>query len=163
MSNRANFRVRQVQTAKEGIPVSDSRPMLTLSPAKFTPAEEASPATILVVDDEEGVRKYFQQVLTDAGYKVLLANNGKTAINMLRVHHPDVVLMDLVMPEVEGIEAIMNIRREKLGWKIIAISGAFDGKFLEVAEALGADATLAKPVTSQELLQTIRQLLNRRL
>jgi CheY-like chemotaxis protein len=136
--------------------------MLSLPPDQADLVEEASDATILVADDEEGVRKHFQQVLTDAGYKVLLADNGRSAINMLRVHHPDVVLMDLVMPEVEGIEAIMNIRQEQLGWKIIAISGAFDGKFLEVAEALGADATLAKPVTAHELRETIRQLLNHR-
>jgi CheY-like chemotaxis protein len=132
------------------------------SPAEGNSAGSPSAATILIVDDEEGVRKYFQQVLVEAGYKVLLASNGRKAITMLRAFQPDLVLMDLVMPEVEGIEAIMNIRRDKLGWKIIAISGAFGGKFLEVAKLLGADATLAKPVSPDELLQTVRRLLNDR-
>lgn len=117
-------------------------------------------ATILVVDDEEGIRKFFRQILVDVGYEVLLASNGLTGMAMLRAFDPDLVLMDLVMPEAEGIQSIMDIRREEWQCKIIAISGAFGGKFLGAAKLLGADATLAKPVTPDKLVETVRQLLD---
>ena len=116
-------------------------------------------ATILVVDDEEIVRTYFRQVLTDAAYEVVLAKNGADALAKLKDHPVDFVLMDLVMPDQEGIETIATLRAERPELKIVAISGKFGGMFLTVAKSLGANATLAKPVSPDELLATIRKVL----
>ncbi len=113
---------------------------------------------ILVVDDEESVRHFFRQVLADAGYEVVLAKDGGEALEQARKRHFDLVLMDLVMPEREGIETIDTLRKEQPDLKIVAVSGAFGGKFLKVAHALGAHATLMKPVPPEQLLALVRSL-----
>lgn len=120
------------------------------------PTPGAAPARVLVVDDESGVRNFVQKVLVDAGYEVLLAADGEQALKMARVLRFDLVLTDLVMPEMEGIEIIRRMRKEQPELKIIAMSGAFGGEFLKVAKLLGANSTLAKPVAPEELISAVR-------
>jgi len=117
------------------------------------------PALILVVDDEDGIRGYFQCVLAGAGFQVLGAANGDEALRLARAQTFDVVLTDLVMPGREGIETILSLRQEQPGLKIIAVSGAYDGAFLRLAEGLGADATLKKPVSPPQLVGAVRSML----
>lgn len=112
--------------------------------------------TVLVADDEEGIRALFQEALEDAGYEVALAANGREVLETLQVRAIDVVVTDLVMPDQDGIDIIRAIRRGNPGVKTIAMSGAPD--FLGTARLLGASATLAKPVRPQELLEAVRQL-----
>ena len=69
------------------------------------------------------------------------------------------MITDLVMPESEGIETIQAIRKSHADVKIIAVSGAFGGGYLAVAAMLGADATLTKPVSPEQLLEAVRQAL----
>jgi DNA-binding NarL/FixJ family response regulator len=68
------------------------------------------------------------------------------------------VVTDLVMPDKEGIDIIAEIRKHYPGVKVIAISGAFGGKFLKAAQLMGAHATLSKPIAEDTLLSTIRSL-----
>ena len=121
-------------------------------------APQAS-AKVLIVDDEESVRRFFQRVLRGEGYEVLVARNGKEALELLRHGRPDLVITDLVMPEQDGLEAIRAMRRDNPGVKIVAVSGAFEGEFLRVAQLMGAQATLLKPVSPAQLLNTVRQVL----
>jgi hypothetical protein len=122
--------------------------------------EKAWPAPrILVVDDEESVRTLFRLTLAGAGYRVVEATNGKQALAIARARHFDLLVTDLVMPEREGIETIRTLRKEQPDLKIVAVSGAFGGMFLEVAKSIGANATLAKPISSDALLATVRSLL----
>jgi CheY-like chemotaxis protein len=116
------------------------------------------PSTILVVDDEDGVRKLLCGVLIGAGYDVLWAADGRQAQRIIQSRAIDLVLMDLVMPDREGIETIAELRREHPALKIVAISG-FGGTFLQVARRLGARATLAKPISPDELLRVARDIL----
>jgi CheY-like chemotaxis protein len=118
-------------------------------------------ATILVVDDDEGVRGVFEDVLTDAGYAVIVAEHGTQALKLLRTHRVDAVVTDLVMPEREGIELITILRKEHPDLRIIAVSGAFGGRFLPIAGSLGADITLPKPVSSLQLTAAVRGLLEK--
>ncbi len=116
--------------------------------------------TILVVDDEPGVRSLLSDVLTEEGYAVMLASDGKKAWDVLSSRAGlDMVITDLVMPNQEGIETIRAIRARFPQVKIIAMSGAFGGKFLRMAKGLGADATLHKPVAPGDLLRTVAGLL----
>ena len=71
----------------------------------------------------------------------------------------DLVVTDLVMPGKEGIETIQALRLEQPEMKIVAVSGAFGGAFLQVAKGLGADATLKKPVSSSDLTATVAAML----
>ena len=116
--------------------------------------------TILVVDDESGIRQLFEQLLRGEGYEVFLATNGVEALQIVRARHLDLVITDLVMPESEGIETIRAIRNAQPNLKIIAASGAFEGRFLQSATLLGACATLLKPIGRDELLNTVRRVLS---
>jgi CheY-like chemotaxis protein len=79
----------------------------------------------------------------------------------MRAGQVDLLITDLVMPEQEGIEVIQALRRDAPGVGIIAISGAFGGQFLKVAQALGADAVLSKPVSGELLLAKVAEVLKR--
>jgi len=77
----------------------------------------------------------------------------------MRTSHVDLVLTDLVMPDMEGIETIRTIHTQWPALKIIAMSGEFGGQFLHVAELLGANATLPKPIRPEVLLDVVRRVL----
>jgi hypothetical protein len=114
---------------------------------------------VLVVDDDEGIRSFFAKVLEDGGYQVIAVCDGAEAQTRLETDSFDLVIMDLVMPNAEGIETIRAIRQTRPGLRLIAVSGAFDGTFLKAAALLGANATLQKPVSPDLLLATVRDLL----
>ena len=114
---------------------------------------------VIVADDDEDVRTILAWYLSQEGYDVLKAADGRDALKLLAAH-PEVrvALIDLVMPNQEGIETIRAIRKRG-GVRIIAMSGAFDGKFLATARFLGADATLLKPITPIQLHDTLADIM----
>ena len=120
------------------------------------------PARILVADDEAGVRSFLRTALEGGGYEVIEAADGRQALKQARAGGVDLVITDLVMPEQEGIETIQALRKEMPGIGIIAISGAFGGQFLEMAQTLGADAALTKPVSAELLLAKVAEVLKLR-
>jgi CheY-like chemotaxis protein len=115
---------------------------------------------ILVVDDDADVRGFLRTILAQAGYTVVEACDGKQAFREALAGSVDMVITDLVMPEQEGIETIRRLRRSLPAIGIIAISGAFGGRFLEVAKILGADAVLSKPVAAETLLAKVAEVLD---
>lgn len=117
--------------------------------------------TILVVDDDVGVRDVLRGMLESAGYRVLLAENGKEAMKALKAEEADLILTDLVMPEQEGIETIKALRQEYPGIRVIAMSGAFGGDYLRIAAYLGAHGTLAKPIQMEALLKLVGEVLRK--
>jgi CheY-like chemotaxis protein len=123
-------------------------------PGKTPPA-----ARILVADDEAGVRRFLRKALEQGGYEVLEAADGKQALQQARAGHVDLVITDLVMPEQEGIETILALRRDMPGVGIIAISGAFGGQYLKTAQMMGAAAVLNKPLSAELLLARVAEVL----
>ena len=116
---------------------------------------------VLVVDDEEPVRMVIRDILELKGYLVREARNGAEALQVLKEHPVDVALIDLIMPEKEGLETIGQVRTQYPQIPVIAMSGAFYSKFLKVAEDLGAQAILMKPFPPEQLLQVIERALKR--
>jgi CheY-like chemotaxis protein len=112
---------------------------------------------ILVVDDNSGIRSLLHSILESGGYKVAEASNGRVAIEHLHNHHADLVLMDLVMPEQEGIETIKQLRRVLPELRIVAMSGAFGGDYLKVAKLSGASDALLKPFGIDEVLECVKR------
>lgn len=119
-------------------------------------------AFILVVDDDPLVRSSLQDFLSDAGYSVATASDGVEAAQRFKEAKPDLVVTDIIMPEKDGIETILDLRRRSPALRIIAISGGGRSRstdFLTMAEKLGADATLAKPFDQGELIALVKRLL----
>jgi two-component system KDP operon response regulator KdpE len=113
--------------------------------------------TILVVDDDASVRKFLRVVLEEAGYSVVEASNGKEALQEVGQREPNLILLDLVMPDVEGIETLVGLRRKGITAKIVVISGK--AEYLGAAKLIGADAVLLKPVGYAELTRLVQTLL----
>ena len=119
-------------------------------------------AEILVVDDEHLLRSTLRHTLEAAGHVVREAANGIEAIDAITRQRPALVIMDILMPEKEGIETILDIRRQFGEIKIIAMSGGGrvgDTAFLTVAEKLGADRIIAKPFSRDQLMSAVNALL----
>jgi len=114
---------------------------------------------ILVVDDDAAIRGLFHKILARAGYRVMEAADGAQALAAVSKGGVDLVITDLVMPEKEGIETIVEIRKSHPQVKIAAVSGAFGGRYLETASLLGAEAALSKPVSEEALVGMVRRLL----
>jgi CheY-like chemotaxis protein len=118
-----------------------------------------SPKRILIVDDEAPIRQLLVDYLGEMGYETAEACNGLDALAKLRTFAPELIILDLVMPEQEGIETIHEIRLTHKDLKIIAVSGAFAGQFLRTAELLGANAVLPKPLNLAALSELVKRLL----
>ena len=118
---------------------------------------------ILIVDDDEGVLGALQDALTLFGYEVQTAENGKKALKILLNTKPDLVLIDMVMPEKDGIETIPEIKKKYPKVKMIAMSGGGPGldpaMLLNMARMLGAHALLFKPIEVEKLLKMVREQL----
>lgn len=118
-------------------------------------------ASILLVEDDEQLRPMLKLVLERVGHEVQEAGNGIEALEIYRRHPTDLVVTDLVMPDKEGLEIIMELRRTYPDVKIIAMSGG--GRtgvqnYLELAKKLGADHILTKPFSNQEILDGIQMV-----
>ena len=113
---------------------------------------------ILVIDDDLLLLRTIARILGSAGYEVLTASGGSRGMALFRQARPEVVITDIVMPEQEGIETILTLRRDDTPVKIIAISGA-DVEMLETARLIGADDIIEKPFRADELLSCIRGVL----
>ena len=117
---------------------------------------------ILLIDDDVLVRQTIADVLTEAGYDMILASDGAVGIRLFRRSRPDLVITDVIMPEKEGIQTLLEIRKEDPNAKVIAMSGGgrtSNMRILDVATAMGANATLAKPFELEELLTVVRRWL----
>ena len=118
-------------------------------------------AKVLLVDDDELVRYALGRVLGKAGHEVIELNDGLKVSRTLAAEKPDILVTDIIMPRVEGLEVIINVRETHPDLPIVAMSGGgriVDAGHLESAGELGADATLEKPFDEQELLRLIDEL-----
>ena len=114
---------------------------------------------ILVVDDDPDCRKMLQQLLEANDFQVQTAINGIDAIDKYKANPANLVIMDIVMPEKDGIETIMELKNDYPGVKIIAMSGSLDAKlYIETAQLLGVNFTFSKNFTPKELLEKIKEL-----
>src|SRR6185437_10286889 len=117
---------------------------------------------ILIIDDDATVRYTLRRILLSAGYAVLDAPNGKKGVQLFQLEPADLVITDIIMPEQEGIETIIELKSREPQTRIIAISGG--GRtgardLLHMAERLGADAVLHKPFDTAELIKAVKEKL----
>lgn len=117
---------------------------------------------IVVVEDERPIQVYMQKLLTSAGYRVSVAPDGRIALKMVQNDRPDLVVMDLLMPGMDGYETCTMLRRTQKKYLPIVVCSARASEKDEVAAyQAGADAFVHKPVKPEELLGKIEELLKR--
>lgn len=117
---------------------------------------------ILLVEDEKSFRELMKHVLGIEGFYVRTASNGREALEHIRKNRFDLVITDMIMPEMEGIEMILELRSAVPDLKIVAMSGGesgISGDFLPLARTLGASAVLKKPFGREALLEMVRSQL----
>jgi DNA-binding response OmpR family regulator len=127
---------------------------------------------ILLIDDEKDVRESVAQVLSRAGYHVEITDNAKAGLTMLEDGDFDLLICDIIMPGIDGVQAIKSVREKNKKMKILAISGGgnFGPKdykpqaiktvaYLQAAADAGADAIVTKPFTRAELVEHVNNLL----
>lgn len=119
-------------------------------------------SSVLIIDDEPMIQKLLGRFFEMEGYDVFKASNGKEGLDIYYEHHPDLIVTDILMPEKDGLETIMEVRKEDQNVKIIAISGggvSDPDDYLKMAKAFGADRTISKPVLREDLLKVAKDLI----
>lgn len=117
---------------------------------------------ILVIDDDAAIRDLLEYLLTRHGYRVTLAENGVQGEEQVAMEKPDLVITDMMMPEEDGMELLMHMRKQRPTLPIIAISGGMrDYAYnpLPVAQKLGASFTFLKPLDVNEVLRAVQTIL----
>ncbi|MBM3555501.1 MAG: response regulator [Alphaproteobacteria bacterium] len=119
-------------------------------------------AEILVIDDEDMVRTSIRLILEKEGHKIVEAQNGLIGLQRIAERAYDLVITDIIMPDKEGIETIIELRKIHPSMKIIAISGGGRmgrNNVLDVAAKFGANAAVSKPFDRKDLVATVKRVL----
>ena len=118
-------------------------------------------AKVLIVDDEENIVISLEFLLRQAGYDLRIARNGGEALSLVESFQPDLVLLDVMMPQVNGFEVCRRIRQnpDHAAMKIMMLTAK--GREVEITKgmALGANAYVVKPFSTKELMGEVKQLL----
>jgi two-component system alkaline phosphatase synthesis response regulator PhoP len=117
--------------------------------------------TILIADDEERMRSLLRNYLSQEGYRVLTAGNGREALLLARREKPDVVLLDVMMPEMDGFEFLRLYRAENPDGAVIIITARVDDADAVLGLELGADDYVTKPFSPRVLVARVRAMLRR--
>jgi two-component system cell cycle response regulator DivK len=127
------------------------------------PRNRQSPVlrTILVVEDDDLDMKLFHDLLSENGYRILQTRDGRQALELARRHRPDVILMDVQLPEVSGLEVASLIKQDDAlkAIPIIAVTAYLDDWREEAMEGSGYAACIAKPISIAGFLDTIDRVL----
>jgi CheY-like chemotaxis protein len=114
---------------------------------------------ILLVDDDRQVLRYLKAALADGGYDVTVATSGKRALEIIQDRMPDLLILDLNMPEPDGFDVLKQERSQYPHLRTIVISGYLQGALLHAAKLFGATATLEKPIAPDALVAKVREIL----
>ena len=123
----------------------------------------ASPPKVLVIDDEPPIRKLLRMGLSAHGYEILEAPNGRISLELLEQRKPDLVILDLGLPDMQGLELLRTIRARNEGVPIVVLSSRGDEASKVQALDLGADDYVTKPFGMDELLARMRAALRHQL
>ena len=117
---------------------------------------------ILVIDDDKRIRDMLNRILKSSGYDIYEAENGKIGIKMFSENQFDLAIVDIVMPEMEGLETIKCLKKTDEKCKIISITGGgchAPATYLSISKKFGADVSLLKPIENKLLIKTVENLL----
>ncbi len=124
-------------------------------------APDSMPKTVMIVEDNELNMKLFNDLLESRGYSIIQTRNGMEAIGLARAHHPDLILMDIQLPEVSGLEVTKWLKEdnELRAIPVVAVTAfAMKGDEERIREG-GCEAYLSKPISVGKFIETIRHFL----
>lgn len=119
-------------------------------------------ANILIIDDDSVVQSLFAQFLENTGHTLTTAANGREGMDQITAHRPDLIITDIMMPEMDGLEIIRAVRAQYPDLPVIAISGGMRDlpiNFLPQAKKFGACRVFEKPIALADLKKAVIQLL----
>ncbi len=116
---------------------------------------------VLVVEDEQSIATLLQYNLEQAGYKVYIARDGNTAISMTQSEEPDLLLLDIMLPGMDGMDVCKKLRQEKINTPILMLTAKGDEFDKVLGLELGADDYLTKPFSPREVLARVKAILRR--
>lgn len=117
-------------------------------------------ATVLVIDDEEGIRNLLDTLLSRKGYEVVLASNGKKGLELFRRKRPDVVVLDLKMPQMNGLTVLQQVRQLNPTQPVVILTGAGTAEAEQQVRALGVTEYVEKEFSLHRLGDALKRLLN---
>lgn len=116
---------------------------------------------LLIVDDEEGVRALVRMTLDGGNYEILEAKDGLNALSLAREHHPDLILLDVMLPDLSGIEVCRELKNDDdmHSSTVVMLTAKAQNTDVEEAENAGADGYFTKPFSPIALLQRVESIL----
>ena len=114
---------------------------------------------ILVVEDDENVREFVDMVLTNAGYLVATASDGSSALNLLRRSRPNLILLDIALPKLSGLEVLKTLRQRGNDTQVLMMTANRSADVVREVMALGGNGYLLKPLEPEELVARVRKAL----
>lgn len=121
-------------------------------------------ARILVIDDDASIRALLREILVEEGHEIEESPDGRAGLRRFKQYHPDLVMTDILMPEKDGVELIMELKEVNPSIRIVAMSGGgrgLDAAFnLRMARDFGANCLLVKPFGRTQALDVVREALS---
>ncbi|HIK05243.1 MAG TPA: response regulator [Trichormus sp. M33_DOE_039] len=159
------YLVKPITRAQFGATLDQLQPPISAESAvvNVLPKPTVTSALILLAEDNQANINTMSGYLESRGYRLAIANNGQKAIEQLYTQHPDLIVMDIQMPEMDGLEAIRRIRGDEqfVDVPIIALTALAMPGDRETCLAAGANEYLTKPIKLKQLIATIQKLLTR--
>lgn len=155
-----NFNLTGDESDQEKITEPDQKPKATQQPMKEEPKAKSKPGSkqILVIDDSLVIRKMVEIALEEEDYNIVTAVSGKEGLEALDKNNPDLVILDMMLPDINGIEILKTIKASK-GIPVIMLSGKDSPQMIETAKNEGAEEFLPKPFKDDDLVEKIKKLL----
>lgn len=114
---------------------------------------------VLIVDDEPNIIMSLEFLMKKSGYEIFIARDGEEALQILNKQTPDIVILDIMMPKVDGYEVCQYIKKERqMETKVIFLSAKSKESDIEKGFEVGADLYMTKPFSTRDLMQKVREL-----
>ena len=116
--------------------------------------------TLLIIDDESEIVDQVKEYFEEEGFRVLTAETGGEGIQILKKEHPDILVLDMKLPDMSGLQVLKTAKEKSPLTKIIAVTGYVDQMMMDQAEELGRDIFLQKPFDLEKLRTVVDKLVN---
>jgi len=115
---------------------------------------------ILIVDDEPNILLSLEFLFKREGYRVFIARDGEEALGIIEENNPELVILDIMMPKVDGFEVCRHLKKNHKSTKVVFLTAKSKQQDIQIGLSLGADLYLTKPFSTKELVNKVKTLMN---